>query len=272
MTVFPLYVNVVKERPQTGEQYPSREHITSLAVETLDSHAGTLTFLATLAIAFFTLTLKRSTDRLWDEAKEQRKESGRAADAADLQQQWAGQQTEIARQQKQILRLEHYATHRPILVIKDVFIPRAGETEPRVTYEIVNKGGSEAKILDGFVAVDFVTDERDFKNPNGRSAGATFEEIFAPGTLKQFSTVIPNDADAFLSRLIGYNYFPELKRIRDDDHVSFDRDLFFFGFLQYCDDRGGEERNEYLAVFRRVWSKVNSRFERTGNPDHEYSE
>ncbi len=236
----------------------------------LNEYGALIAAISTVAVACFTWTLKRSTDRLWDEAAKQRAESSRAADAADIQAQWAGKQVEIASQQKSLLRLEYYATHRPMLIVKDVFISKTRDGEPRLTYEIVNSGGSEAKITDGFVALDFVSDETDFKNAAHRSAGAAFDTRLAPGTLKQFTLEIPSPVGAFLGYYLAEAYFPQLKRFRDAD-VSYDQNLFFFGLFTYSDDRGDFERNEYLCVLRREWTRRTGNFERTGNSDHEYS-
>jgi hypothetical protein len=64
-----------------------------------------------MAIAYFTFTLKRSTDNLWSETKHQRLDSKEASD----------RQFEITQESIKLARDEFISTHRPQIKIKAVF-------------------------------------------------------------------------------------------------------------------------------------------------------
>lgn len=247
-TVFPVYLYV--------DKVGAREHLTLILIDFLDTHSGFLTAIATLAIAFFILSLKDATDRLWDEATIQRQETQRAADAAEIQSQWAGQQVEIARQQKELLRIEYYATHRPRLVVKDVYF----DNDNGLSFELANVGGSRCVITKGWAALGHVDDERWFKERE--HAGLVIEGLegrtFDAGELKRFT--LSGAKEEINGQVLSPLSFLE----RNSSN------LYFFGAFHYIDERGSEFGIERLGVFRRRWIPDNTRFRRTNGEDHEY--
>lgn len=257
LTVLPIYVNVTKTRPISGEEYPAREHVTEAVVDQLDAHSGLLTALATVAIALFTLSLKEATDRLWDEAAIQRLETQRAADAAEIQAEWSGKQVEIARQQKDLLRYEYYAAHRPKLVVKDVYF----NLDNDLSFEIANVGASSCVITDGWVALGHVSDERLFKVRD--QTGLIIHDLkgrdFDTGELKTMTLESVRDVAG-----------EALSPIAFLDKGS--SNLYFFGAFHYVDERGEEFGNVRLGVFRRRWIPEATSFRRTEGQDHEYSD
>ena len=231
----------------------------------LDDHNGTVAALAGLAVAGFTFALWASTEKLWREATDSGRLGRRtayaalvAARAARLQAGWAERQTEIIEKQKELQRLEYYATHRPRLVVKTAFLTLDGA--PSLT--IANIGGMSATITDGWAALGHIDDERWFQQlgPDGSYVTADLSgKSVAAGEV--IAVEFENVADVALE-MIGATAGLGL---------SIDR-LFLFGRFQYVDDRSEEFGVKRLAVFRRWWSVADRAFVRTGNPDHEYSD
>ncbi len=171
-------------------------------------------------------------------------------------------QADLIERQGSIAREQLFAEHRPRLVIKDVFLVREGSCR-EVIYEISNAGGSKATLIEGFIAVRFVNDPRDFKkwdlgekvNPTGHDAE------FDAGELKEFNTTVSEGIGVTLS------FVTDPRTIHGK---SLRETLFCFGILKYVDARGEEFGPVRRCVFRRAWDGTS--FVRTDNPDHEYSD
>jgi hypothetical protein len=65
LLIFPPY-SAYCESEYANNYYCTAYSVASALSTFVDTHNGAFTALATIAIAWFTLTLKRSTDRLWD--------------------------------------------------------------------------------------------------------------------------------------------------------------------------------------------------------------
>jgi hypothetical protein len=67
--LFPIYIDTCQENDHYCDYYTTRENIAfvfiRIVAKFLDDHNGTVAAIATMAIAWFTWTLKKSTDRLW---------------------------------------------------------------------------------------------------------------------------------------------------------------------------------------------------------------
>jgi hypothetical protein len=126
----PIYVNIC-EAAQAGEQAKCEQHdilyVTFLKMGEAITHAEFWTAAATIAIAVFTYTLKRSTDKLWD----------------------AGEK------QFGLARKEFLSTHRPRIRFKHVWLMSAFAYDLPVMVRVVcvNNGVNDAVIIE--YAVNF---------------------------------------------------------------------------------------------------------------------
>jgi hypothetical protein len=85
LVLHPIYANVCEPAEHGASQKCEQYHVLLamlLKVGQVLSHAETWTALATIAIAVFTYTLKRSTDKLWAAGERQIAVAKEAADAA----------------------------------------------------------------------------------------------------------------------------------------------------------------------------------------------
>jgi hypothetical protein len=177
----------------------------------------------------------------------------------------AEHQTDLMARQHGLQRTQFFAEYRPRVVLKDVFFTTAGNFD-ELTFELANNGGNAAKITGGFIALDFVSDHRQFKNVSRETIDGTEGVVLEVGQLRQFPRKVRDEVQFFLR-------FPDARRVRnlDDPDAQVTGDLFFFGALTYTDERG-EFGIERLSVFRREWVQSEQGFRRTGNPDHEFAD
>lgn len=118
-------------------------------IATCDNHAGAFTALAGIAVAYFTFTLKRSTDKLWQASEDQRKDGRKAILASLVSADAAKKSAKTA--ERALVELE-----RPWVVISyDARIEdlRSNLLPPlhanfRVFFDLVNAGRSPAFITD----------------------------------------------------------------------------------------------------------------------------
>jgi hypothetical protein len=195
-----------------------------------------------------------------------------ASDQASKQFLMLAKQVDTMEKQKEIARTQFFADHRPRLLLRDVFFSRPDNFE-EVIFEMSNVGESMAIVTGGFIAVDFVSDPRQFKEGRGRSLAPLDNAGFKAGQLRPFGIRPNQDTQR------GLEYW----RDRDVTGVKADRrygteatvpvaPLYFFGVVYYADGRGEEFGTTHVAVFRREWDSSESVFRRTGNTDHEYSD
>ena len=80
--IFPSYVDICRENDYYCDYYATRENLAfyfaRIVAKFLDDHNGTVAAVATIAIALFTWTLKRSTDKLWSAGEKQHSAINRA--------------------------------------------------------------------------------------------------------------------------------------------------------------------------------------------------
>lgn len=97
----------------------------------IDSHNGIITALATVAVALFTVILAR-----------------------------VGQQTEkTARRQIDLQNTQHFLTHRPHLVVRNIRAEQSDPGDPiKIAFEVINVGSSEAEILASAFETHLTTD------------------------------------------------------------------------------------------------------------------
>jgi hypothetical protein len=230
-----------------------------------DKYQGAIAAIATAIVAIFTFALWQSTHKLWRAGEKQSEIAASMSSAARLQADIMCKQLDIISIQKDISRLQFFADHRPKLIVRDVFFSKPGQFDVLI-FELANAGGSVARIIGGFVAVNFVSDQRQFKSPDGGSLCSILQAEIKDGQLRPFSVAVPDDVQFRLR-------WPESSRLRSlDDTMPPAGDIYFFGILAYVDGRGEEYGTTRMSVFRRKWDKSEVAFCRTGGPDHEYAD
>lgn len=167
-------------------------------------------------------------------------------------------QTDHIEKQKEIQRLDFFAEHRSKIVLKNVFFSMPGSFL-EVTYELFNSGGSGARIIDGFFGIDYVDDERDFIF-GGNRAQRLFGEDISVGV------ALPHLRAIAVSEMLAASL--EATNARSASTYP----IYFYGRVVYIDERGEEFSPKRMAVFRRRFTSDHMGFERTENPDHEYSD
>jgi len=167
-------------------------------------------------------------------------------------------QSDILEKQKEIARLQYFADHRPRIVLKDVFFTLGQECR-EIMYELVNAGGGKGTVVDGFIGLEFVEDERVFMLGGGLTHGVEGIEALQSGQSVLRGLVVSNERASVL-------------RMTTAPGLGQTDNLFFYGRLVYVDERGQEFGTRRVSVFRRKWDVPSQRFLRTGNPDHEYAD
>jgi len=124
----------------------------------IDILGALITAAATVAIAWFTYTLRRSTDQLRESGEKQIDISRQMSEIAERQLTIAGLQTDIQKKQHAIGRLQFIAAHRPRLIIRHVslaadhsqvstVILMGHDADANGGLSVVNAGGSSAEIV-----------------------------------------------------------------------------------------------------------------------------
>jgi hypothetical protein len=88
LSLVPSHYEICKETKEAQQEscapYQVVPFVAIKVIQTLDKLGGVITALATIAIAIFTLTLKRATDKLWDAGEKQLAHAQSEAEAADF--------------------------------------------------------------------------------------------------------------------------------------------------------------------------------------------
>ena len=124
----------------------------------LEDHNGAVTAVATVVMAVFTAFLWYSTRKLWlagerqaarskEEFEYTKKKLEESAEQAQKQTLLVSQQTDILAQQEEISRQQFLATHRPRLVLRDVFTISGPGERFDVIYALANIGGVSCFIV-----------------------------------------------------------------------------------------------------------------------------
>ncbi len=222
---------------------------------------------ANAIIALFTIVLTISTVAMWWETRKMAsggEEHARdmkasiaaaqtAANAAKSQAVTARRQALIQemqsatlRKQKDLQALQLNSLHRPRLIIREVYwFPQ----ESGVNFILVNQGVNTATVVESRFEFDRTDDQPII--PSGENAlGKGFDVL--GGEFKPITVPLGEQHGLTLG--------------------AFDMGLFtevrFQGVIIYRDDSG----TQYRLVFKRVCTKGQSLFARTGNPDDEYSD
>jgi hypothetical protein len=217
------------------------------------------------SISFFTAVLAVFTGALVVVAvieigylKKADKVSRELADIASRQMLIQGSQTDILEKQKEISRIQYFATHRPVLVARYSRLTGAEETSSQpiqVRFAVVNKGDSDALITSAYAVLQFLhTDSRLLPVPTylGRDQlQEPFQTAFGPGHSEDLIVV-------------GTALGSSIKQER-----GMGREIYISGFITYVD---GMRNNARTMAFCRRYNKARDRFETTGDDDWEYSD
>lgn len=259
------------EATQNGRQEQCAAHSFGIYVLSevsgfLDAHNGLLTAIATIFVALFTWTLWRTNDKTAALAEQTVALSQQQVMIEGLQANVLTKQTDIAQQQ-------FFAAHPPRLVLKDVYFSKENDFS-QLTVEFSNTGGGIAGIQGGFTALDFVSELRDFKHQEGRSLYEPLAENgFTSGSLRSFVIDVPERIQRSLKFLRDCpdETSKRAERIYGDGTLLPKGDLSFFGIIYYFDTRQ-KKPDRRACVFRRWYNERIGGFERSTNPDHEYSD
>jgi hypothetical protein len=197
------------QKPQYGKPEQSSEKGCGLAdsltgrtvatiTEWIDARHDFVTAAATVVVAFFTFTLWRATNRLWDagerqlslikkNAEDQSKTTAESIRIAGQQTAILGSQADVQMKQHAVGRLQFLATHRPKLRVRHVSVadPALHIGHPTLFYStgeqvrgglvVVNVGGSNATIIE--------TRYRIFFSKTGLPITAPYDEDFRTNLL-----------------------------------------------------------------------------------------
>ena len=111
----------------------------------LDAHDGAITAIATAFIALFTFTLYRSTDKLWQDAKETgERQASEMMESLRI----ANMSAEVAARSFNLSREDHIATHRPHIRVRKIATEGKPNGIVEVQYIIVNSGAGLGRIIE----------------------------------------------------------------------------------------------------------------------------
>jgi len=120
LVLHPIYINICEASHAGAPQKCEPNNVLYIAFLEIGrriSHAEFWTALATIFIAVFTLTLKRSTDKLWETNKEQ----------------------------IHLARDEFISSHRPRLIVRQFVLLTPRPDQPlKITFAVINVGDTEA--------------------------------------------------------------------------------------------------------------------------------
>jgi hypothetical protein len=230
-TALPIYVHVERQNQKTGQKEVVSEHVTDATLEFFDTHSGTFTFFASIAIACFTLTLTWSTDKLWGEAKEQRRDSRRAIFASVMNANAARKANRIA-QETQRIQTRPYV-HYIDIGHRDELRDRDGKKVRFMSFTVMfqNFGESPARyvtlraraFVGGYWSEDFPADLDDFRViplgviPPGRGVGQ--DGFYAEYPLDEHQAYLDATASIFVEGRVEYTdafnkpYFTNFRQV-----------------------------------------------------------
>jgi hypothetical protein len=222
------------------------------AAEFLNFYGALITAIATIAIAAFTFTLKRSTDRLWEAGEKQFNHAKSLAFQAFLD-----RATDLKNvgQQIQLARNEFLATHRPKVIVREVYLD--GD---QIWFRLVNVGDTPATIAESSVTAEIVTSKAGLRPLLSTGKNDLGTVTLAAGELRELSYRPHGD--------LGFSFASQM----GDRKVSmFIGDRYFTGTVIYVDEIGIRRR----SVFRRKWQAGERRFVRLDpeeERDNEYAD
>jgi hypothetical protein len=222
----------------------------------LDHYSALITAIATAAIGYFTFTLKKSTDNLWNESKKQRTEARLAAD----------RQFETTQQSIKLAREEFISSHRPRIILREAIIGSVLEGQPiSVHYHLANVGETTGRIIRSSIKVEVV--------PRGA------ERLLLHGSVEtqyDLGDIVLGPGTAILLKVEGDTPKWDANRFQEKSYSSIsgnilyrDATVHFFGQFIYVDQLGIWRR----TAFRRQLIPERQRFYRIPDePDLDYSD
>jgi hypothetical protein len=123
---------------------------------------------------------------------------------------------------------------------------------------LANAGGGEGLIIEGFIGVGFVDDFREFRI-GAHAVNLDVPITIGPGHAELRALTTPPNTSAVIALTMARG-------------LGMRGDLSLYGRITYVDERGEEFGIRRVSVFRRTWNRESGRFERTGDPDHEYAD
>lgn len=253
ISLIPAHGEICREAEKAQQECAAYSLVLFLIIKIgkiLDALGVAVTALATIAIAWFTLSLRRSTDKLWEAGERQ---IGIAAQMAELTRQQvaiASSQTDIQIKQHAVGRLQFLAAHRPLLRVRYFKQTSDGDEAIRVAFTIVNIGTGPAELAGSRVAIEFFS-PRALPTPfylGGQDI--TAPRRFEPGATDEYSIGFP----------VTKNRVLELE--------ATGKNLFIFGTIIYADDNGDTR----TTAFCRRWDTRADRFYSVEDTDYEHED
>lgn len=225
-----------------------------MVVHDLDRYGALIAAIATGFIAWFTLTLKRSTDKLWTESRLQREQAKVVAD----------RQFETTQES---IRLARNSTHRPRIILREAIIGSVLEGEPiSVNFHLANIGETTGTIIRSMVKVEVVPEmQRLLLHGSVEPRRELGEITLSPGMailLKFEGDTLKWNAGMFLQKSQMVIGDPSVR-------LYYSHTIHFFGQFIYKDQAGIWRR----CAFRRRLIPERQRFYRIPDePDLDYSD
>jgi hypothetical protein len=188
----------------------------------------------------------------------------KAATISAQQKDFMGVQNDIARAQQGLANAQYFSTHRPRVVIKNVFFAD-GSDRLVLSIDIANTGGTKATIVGSWFCLASVIGEQGFRRQDVGGLRGIDGMLFGESQIQNIMRQTPEKVAEYISRAGFEGLFP-------DDPSDPRGKLYFFGAIRYVDERGEELGITRLSVFRRRWDGLSASFKRTGNRDHEYAD
>jgi hypothetical protein len=162
-------------------------------------------------------------------------------------------------QQIKLGRDEFNATHRPVLIVRDV-----SYVDDVIQYLLINSGTGPATIVESWILVEFPNDERNVRNIWPAGHDSLGKLVLAPGEPRLLTYTPTEEERLHLNEERFLNSVPSAERL---GRLSRYGHLHFTGAIPYQDPSGARR----LSVFRRIYSRSRG-FQRPRNPDHEYAD
>lgn len=244
----------VAEAPKNCESYDVFSYSAWRLAAAADHWSALVTAIATGFVAWFTWTLWRSSEKMWEATKISADASTKATKTAQA---------------------EFVATHRPKIRVRNIVIdpPKSADCVElelfaegypvRGQLEIANVGGSRADILDGHCMVYWSSEGLPMRRPyEGAVDNLRAQErslLSGQSTTARFRsdrTMEPNIARTFTTQVIrGFT-------------------LYVMGWVTYADRNQDVRRTCFCREYRRIETNAfaTPRFFAVDDPDYEYEE
>jgi hypothetical protein len=234
----PLQTQVCSQNEQTHQEHCTVQNITFVWLrefgEALNYYSPSISAIATIAIAAFTLTLWRATTK----------------------------QAELTREAVALGNKEFIATHRPKLILRDAFSLISDPLESRIAvfYTIANIGASVCWITECHLGLDF-------RQTAGYPVFTMTPDMCFPSSAPYIGRIEAGEHKrlTFIDPVQVWDH--ERRRIYGGT-----LGLHFAGRITYIDSPGSNVRRQ--IAFRRKYNPLDQRFHRIWEDDseHEYAD